>query len=131
MRRILVGLLIAASPLMAKPYTGLNWTLMAIDGQPTDIPACLQIDEDGRFAGTAPCNSWAARNATTLPAVHLTGLRATRRACTRLADEKAFFDALSAMTAVVADSPETLILTGPNGRSLKFGRAADQGPPNE
>jgi hypothetical protein len=45
---------------------------------------------------------------------------ATRMACDRLAEEQRYFDALTAMTRIDRQDRRTLVLTGPDGRSMEF-----------
>jgi heat shock protein HslJ len=127
MRRLLsLALALALVPALvsaqdqAPKITGIDWQLLAIDGQMTDAPATLRVEEDGTLAGAAPCNRWSAMNTATLPTLTLSPIRATRMACDRLADEQVFFDALAAMTAIAADGERNLVLTGPEGRSMEF-----------
>ncbi len=101
---------------------GVDWQLVAIDGQLVDIPASLLVMDDGGISGKAPCNSWSSRNSATLPDLKLRGIRATRRACDRLDDEQRFFDALAVMDRIEPDGDRNLILTGPDGRSMEFVR---------
>lgn len=125
MRRFL-ALVLAVMPTLApaQTMTGLDWQLLAIDGIRTDAQASLRIEDDGAISGRAPCNRWSVANGAVLPALALAGIRATRMACDRLDDEQAFFDALSVMTALQAEGDSTLILTGPDGRSMEFVRDA-------
>lgn len=104
----------------AQDPTGVEWELLAIDGQVVDIPATLTLGPNGDVAGKAPCNSYAGRNTAALPALQLTAIRATRMACDRLDDEQVFFGALSAMTRLERRDDRTLVLTGPDGRSMEF-----------
>ncbi|MES2548924.1 MAG: META domain-containing protein [Pseudomonadota bacterium] len=102
--------------------TGIEWQLLAIDGQIIDIPATLTLNANGSVAGKAPCNSYGGQNRATLPDLALPALRATRMACDRLADEKTYFTALSEMTRLERSSASTLVLTGADGRSMEFAR---------
>lgn len=125
MRRFL-ALVLAVMPTLAPAQTiaGLDWQLLAIDGIRTDAQASLRIEDDGAISGQAPCNRWSVANGAVLPALALAGIRATRMACDRLDDEQAFFDALSVMTALQPEGDSSLILTGPDGRSMEFVRDA-------
>lgn len=125
-RSLPLALAVALSPAMAfaQTYTGIYWQLLAIDGKLTETRATLRIDVDNVLAGAAPCNRWSAGNALPLPALALGGIRATRMACDKLADEQTFFDSLSLMTTVQPDGDQTLILTGADGRSMEFVREA-------
>lgn len=120
MRHLSLALALAGFPAMAQDAHVGDWQLLAIDGALTDIPATLSVAENGGLSGKAPCNSWSASNAATLPALDLKGIRATRMACDRLPDEQLFFDALSAMTTLAQEGEKNLILTAPDGRSLEF-----------
>jgi heat shock protein HslJ len=124
MRRLALILTAALMPNMSLAQTpvGIDWQLLAIDGVVLDmtVSASLRIEEDGRIGGEAPCNSWSAQNGADLPALSLKAIRATRMACDKLAEEKVFFDTLSAMTEVALDGDKNLVLTGPDGRSMEF-----------
>lgn len=117
---LLAGLAMTACTAQAEDPTGVTWALRALDGQPVDIPATLTLGPDGAVSGKAPCNSYGGRNKATLPEMKLSPLRATRMACDRLADEKVYFDALSSMTRLERTDDRTLVLTGPDGRSMEF-----------
>jgi heat shock protein HslJ len=106
--------------LSAEPIVGIDWQLLAIDGQVTDTVATLRMDDVGNVSGRAPCNRWFAVTAAPLPAFQLTGIGATRMACDDLAKEDAFFDALSDMQTAALDGDRNLILTAPDGRSMEF-----------
>ncbi|MGL4238772.1 META domain-containing protein [Tabrizicola sp.] len=121
MRRLLV-LALAMMPAMstAQTITGKDWELLAIDGVFFDAQATMRIEPDGSITGKAPCNSWGTGNAAELPELAIKGIRATRRACDKLAEEQAFFDALALMTSAKMDGSRNLILTGPDGRTMEF-----------
>jgi heat shock protein HslJ len=123
--QILTGLI--PSVTQAQELTGTDWQLLAIDGVVLDlsVTATLQIEDDGRIGGKAPCNSWSVQNAAELPKLALKGIRATRMACDQLAEEQAFFDALGGMTEATLTAARTLgtrnlVLTGPDGRRMEF-----------
>jgi heat shock protein HslJ len=102
--------------------TGIEWELLAIDGQVVDIPATLNLGETGGVGGQAPCNSYGGQNRGTLPEFRLSPLRVTRMACDRLADEKLYLSTLASMTRVDRMDRRTLVLTGPDGHSMEFAR---------
>lgn len=104
----------------AQTVTAIDWQLLAMDGVVTEARATLRIDKDNVLAGAAPCNRWSVHNRAKLPELQLVGIRATRMACDRMAEEKSFFDALGAMTGVTLDGARNLILTGPDDRSMEF-----------
>ncbi|MBA3908717.1 MAG: META domain-containing protein [Rhodobacter sp.] len=118
------ALVLALFPSMAPAQTinGIDWQLLAIDGTATDTHATLRIEADGIITGDAPCNRWSTVNSATPPALQMRGIRATRMACDKLADERVFFEALSGMTALRPDGDSNLVLTGPDGRSMEFVR---------
>ena len=123
--QILTGLIPSLS--LAQELAGTDWQLLAIDGQVLNmsVSATLRIEEDGRLGGKAPCNSWSVQNAAELPKLALKGIRATRMACDRLAEEQAFFDALGGMTEATLTADRTLgtrnlVLAGPDGRQMEF-----------
>ena len=124
MRRLALILTTIMLPTMspAQSMTGTDWQLLAIDGVVLDmtVSATLRIEDDGSIGGKAPCNSWSSKNGADLPALSLKGIRATRMACEKLAEEQSFFDALSPMTEVALDGDSNLVLTGPDGRSMEF-----------
>ncbi|NHB75127.1 META domain-containing protein [Rhodobacter calidifons] len=106
----------------AQDATGIEWELLAIDGLVVDIPATLSVNAEGTLSGKAPCNRYMGRNQASLPDLKLGGVAATRMACDRLDDEQAFFTALSVMTRLDMRGDDTLVLTGPDGRSMEFTR---------
>lgn len=107
---------------LADPIQAVDWQLLAIDGLRVDasVTASLRLDAEGQVTGKAPCNSYGAQNAAALPAFRLGGIRATRMACDKLAEEQVFFDALALMENMELNGDRNLILTGPDGRSLEF-----------
>ncbi len=125
MRRLVsLALALALTPTLvpAQTVTEFDWQLLALDGRvvAADTVATMQIGTDGTMRGKAPCNSYGSKNQATLPALSLGGIRATRMTCDKLAEEQAFFDALSLMTDIQPDGDQNLILTGPDGRSMEF-----------
>jgi heat shock protein HslJ len=123
MRRLLplvLSLLVAPVIAPAQTYTDATWQLLAIDGARTEGRATLRIDKDNVLAGAAPCNRWMAMNTVALPALALGAIRSTRMACDRMAEEQAFFDALTLMTKVALDGDRSLILSGQDGRTMEF-----------
>ena len=113
---------LAVTPVVApaQTYTDAYWQLLAIDGTRTEARATLRIDKDNVLAGAAPCNRWMAMNGPDLPALALGVIRSTKMACDRLAEEQAFFDALTQMTEVALAGERNLILSGPYGRTMEF-----------
>lgn len=94
--------------------------LRAIDGRVVNARTTLRIGEDNLLSGAAACNRYSVTNCAKLPALQLGPIRSTRMACPWLADELAYFDALSRMTALILDENQTLVLTDPAGRRMTF-----------
>ena len=88
------------------------------ESQSTPAPT-LQIGDDSQISGAAACNRYSVTNRAELPALQLGPIRATRMACPWLAEEQAYFDALSRMTALRMEGG-TLVLTDPAGERLEF-----------
>ena len=124
MRRLLLTSCLLLTPLavLADTVAGIDWQLSAIDGQAVEasVLASLRIKADDTVFGKAPCNSFAFRNKGTLPVVRLGAIDATRMACGTMAQEGAFFDTLAVVDLAALGGDQSLILTGPEGRSLKF-----------
>lgn len=116
------SVLMAACTAFAQGPEGIDWQLLAIDGQLPDpeVTATLRIEPDGTVIGQAPCNTFGSKLASTLPAFELGPIRATRMACDRMDEEQAYFDALSLMQSLALEGDRNLILTGPDGRSMEF-----------
>ena len=124
---LLAALATAAAAMTActsetKDPTGIEWHLRAIDGTDVDMPATLTVDPTGAISGKAPCNRYSGQNQAKLPEMNVPGFAATKMACDRLDDEQVFFAALSAMTRMEPQADDTLVLTGPDGRSMTFAR---------
>ena len=123
MRRLLLTSCLLLTPLAVLADSGVSSRqLSAIDGQAVEasVLASLRIEADGTISGKAPCNSFAFRNKGTLPVVRLGAIDATRMACGTMAQEGAFFDTLAVVDLAALGGDQSLILTGPEGRSLKF-----------
>lgn len=103
----------------AAEISGADWQLIAQDGARISYPASFSIDASGRVTGKAPCNSYFGQNGASLPALSLAALGSTRMTCPRQGDEDGYLRALSVMTAAEIRG-ETLVLTGPDDRSLEF-----------
>lgn len=124
---LLAALATAAAAMTActsetKDPTGIEWHLRAIDGTDVEMPATLTVDATGTISGRAPCNRYTGQNQAKLPEMKVPAFASTKMACDRLDDEQVFFAALSAMTRLEARADGTLVLTGPDGRSMTFAR---------
>ncbi|MEM8789917.1 MAG: META domain-containing protein [Pseudomonadota bacterium] len=101
------------------------WTLKDLNGAPAGFSASLRFGSGGSVSGTAPCNSFSARQTAPLPWFEIADLTATQRGCPLARDEAAFFQALRAMDfAEVADN--SLLLSNDQGQTLFF--QAAEGP---
>ena len=128
MRHFIFAFALAMTPVAspAEPIQEVDWQLLAIDGVLVDpaVTASLRIDAAGQVTGKAPCNSYGAQNTAELPAFSLGPIRATRMACPNLAEEQVYFDTLALMETMALDGPKSLVLTGPEGRSMEFSLAS-------
>ena len=83
----------------------------------------IRFANDGTVSGTAPCNSYAGTFALSgSSAISITGLSQTQRSCGARTDaaERAYLDALGAVTTIAPPSAGTLALTGSDGSRLVF-----------
>lgn len=95
------------------------WTLSELDGAPFEARATLRFPKRGRMAGQAPCNSYGGDMTAPYPWFDAERVIATKMACSDLASEAAFFEALDAVT-IAEVLGDTLILTGDGGREMVF-----------
>jgi heat shock protein HslJ len=116
----LAALAMMAGTAHAQDPARIEWELLAIDGELVDFTATLTFGDGGKLSGKAPCNRYGGQNQANLPALTLGPLMATRMACDRLAEEQRYFDALAAMTRIDRQDRRTLVLSGPDGRSMEF-----------
>lgn len=119
---VIAAIALTACSVQAQDPTGVEWRLLALDGQIVDMPATLSIETDGRISGKAPCNGYSGQNQASFPDLKLGGVAATKMACDQLTEEQVFFSALAAMTRITQVDDRTLVLTGPDGRSMEFAR---------
>jgi len=119
---LLTSLLAACGPdETISGYAGTDtvWTLQELDGNPFPHRATLSFPEEGRVSGQAPCNRYFGAQTAPYPWFKAEGLGSTKMACPALAQEQAFFDALSAMTLAEVSGP-VLILSNDAGREMVF-----------
>ncbi len=95
------------------------FALQSLDGAPFPASATLDVGTPGQITGDAPCNSYSADQSAPYPWFAVGPIAATRRACSDLAAETTFFDALAAMTLVEVVG-ETLILSNTDGGEMVF-----------
>ncbi len=97
---------------------GTLWRLAELDGAPFRAEATLGFEPGGRIGGQAPCNAWGGQAEGVAPAFRAVGVASTLMACDRMAEEAAFFAALSAARRIETGAGR-LVLRG-GGRSLVF-----------
>ena len=95
------------------------FALQAINDQPFDASATLNISEPGRISGQAPCNSYFAAQTAPYPWFDLGPIASTKRACAELKDESLYLETLARMTIVEVSGP-VLILTNDMGEKMVF-----------
>lgn len=98
---------------------GAIWSLIELDGAAFQADATLSFPEKGRIAGQAPCNSYSGTQTAPYPWFETGPILSTKRACSDLNAETAFFTALSEMR-VAEVSGNTLILSNEAGREMVF-----------
>ncbi len=76
---------------------GASFRLTELDGRPFAAPATISFPAPGLVRGRGPCNSYSAAQKAPYPWFELGPLRATRRSCPDIAEERRFFEALAAM----------------------------------
>jgi heat shock protein HslJ len=96
-----------------------------MDDSTVAFRATLVFGTDNSISGAAPCNRYSATNQADLPALKIGAIRSTRMACPWLAEEQAFFDALSRVTFAGERSGGVLVLSGPDGRTMTFTATPD------
>ncbi|MBN2629465.1 MAG: META domain-containing protein [Rhodobacteraceae bacterium] len=103
-------------------YLAIEWKLIAIDDKPFPAQATIDLNTSGKIAGKGPCNRFFGSYEGPLPAFKPGALASTRMACPDMAAEAQMFAALALMTQAEVTGPVTLMLTGPDGRSMQFVR---------
>ena len=88
-----------------------SYRLAGIDGQKVPANATLQI-AGNQISGQGPCNAYNAQNSAAWPAVALSPIASTRRACITEGGESAYFAALE-QVAQASLSDGDLELRGP------------------
>lgn len=107
---------------------GVQWRAVAIDGAPVTSPAPDSLTlrfKDGRAGGRAGCNHYGGQFEL-LPEARIRFgiLAATRMLCRdeAMALERRFFDAIGETMRYALGPDGSLLLTGENGRSIRFER---------
>lgn len=98
---------------------GVTWRLTSLDGAAFSARATLEFPEPGKISGAAPCNRYFGAQTAPYPWFKIEGLGRTKRACPELAQESAYFSALSEMTLSEVTGA-TLILSNDAGREMLF-----------
>lgn len=88
-----------------------TYVLVELNGSPFQAIATIRFPEKGRVEGRGPCNTWFASQTAPYPWIELGPIAATKRACTNLGAEMAYFGALEQVKLSEALG-EVLILTG-------------------
>ena len=97
----------------------MTYRLIQIDGDPFNATATIAFPEQGVAKGTGPCNLWSARQTAPYPWLDLSPIAVTERACPDLDAERAFFDALAAISLAEVQG-DTLILSNEAGAEMVF-----------
>lgn len=113
----ILGVMVMAACAQEAPGLDGSYRLADIDGAAIPGTATLVIAGD-RISGQGPCNAYHGQNRAAWPAVDLSAIAMTRRACITEGDEGAFHAALGQVTAAQR-SGDALVLTGPD-HSLRF-----------
>ncbi|MBS8226253.1 META domain-containing protein [Vannielia litorea] len=126
MKPIALAALLAVPPLATAcadetltGYASGVYRLEEIDGTRFEWGATLDLTEEGRIAGQAPCNRYSAAQEAPYPWFQPGPIAATRMACLHMNGEAAFFEALGEMTLAEASGP-VLILSNEAGREMVF-----------
>ncbi|MGR3793411.1 META domain-containing protein [Vannielia sp. SX4] len=128
MKTLALSTLLALPPMVAacadETLTGYaegTYQLEEIDGVAFQWGATLELGEEGRISGRAPCNGYSAEQTAPYPWFKPGPIMATKMACLHMNGEAEFFEALGAMTLAEANGP-VLILSNEDGREMVFRR---------
>ena len=117
---LLLGTACAGDESLAKyGASGKVWVLTEIDGKAFTARATMEFDDAGWIKGQAPCNRYSVKQKAPYPWFEVGPTMVTKMACPDLADENAFFKALTAMTLSEVGN-ETLILSNDDGATMVF-----------
>jgi heat shock protein HslJ len=116
-----LGVLLAgcAAAVDAPMAAGPDMALESIDGAAFGGRATIAFGPGDTIGGFGPCNRWSGALLAPLPAFRTGGIVSTEMACDDLAAEGVFLAALATMTQADV-TPEAVVLSGPNGRSMVF-----------
>ncbi|MBA4492570.1 META domain-containing protein [Paracoccus sp. S1E-3] len=112
-----LGLLLMAACAQDAPGMDGSYRLVDIDGAAIPGTATLEI-AGNKISGQGPCNAYHGQNRAVWPAVDLSPLATTRRACIIEGGESAFHAALGQVTTAERNA-DGLVLVGPDHK-LRF-----------
>ena len=95
------------------------WQLRELDGAPFEGRATIGFPRKGKVVGQAPCNSYSATQTAPYPWFEVSGITATRSACSALAQEADYLAALGEMIMAEINDP-LLVLSNTEGREMVF-----------
>ncbi len=104
-------------------YAGAVWTLTEMEGAEAPAGVTLDLTEQGRISGQAPCNLYSATQSVPYPWIEIGPIVATERACPELAAEDRYLTLLPQMTLAEVQG-DVLILSNTDGQMLVFTRQA-------
>ncbi|MEM9342924.1 MAG: META domain-containing protein [Pseudomonadota bacterium] len=96
-----------------------TYRLVEIDGAAFAASATISFPDEGKIAGSGPCNTYSATQSAPYPWFAVGPIAATKRVCPELEAEAAFFTALSEMSLSEVAGP-VLILSNDAGREMVF-----------
>ena len=119
----------AEQPVAGTDIKDVWWRGTAIAGSTVgSSPVTLMFGSDGKISGKSACNSYSANYMLTGSELRVyAGMIGTRMACPAdvMAQETQFRDVLAAATSAKLQSDGILLLTTPNGQSLRFARTTE------
>ncbi|MEP1961866.1 META domain-containing protein [Tateyamaria sp.] len=96
-----------------------TWQLSSLNGAPFNARANITFTEGGNFSGQAPCNSFSSASSLPYPWFEAGPILASKAACPELAEETAFFKALSSMSRAIFDNGQ-LAMANDEGGEMVF-----------
>ena len=99
------------------------WVLATVDGVAAGYVATLDLSQEGRLTGQAPCNRYFADMALQAEALDLGPIGATKMACEAMQGESDYFATLGQMDSLIR-SEGALTLRGA-GHEMVFAPQAD------
>ena len=99
------------------------WALATVDGAAPGYTATLDLTQDGRLTGHAPCNSYFAEMTLQGEALDLGPIGATKMACPEMKGESDYFALLGQMDSLIR-TEDALTLRGA-GHEMVFAPLAE------